>query len=72
MSVQTIYQTYLQHLSQQERLELIHLLVDETFVTSQTESKPEYDVMEFAGAGKMYALEEEAQTYVNKLRSEWD
>ena len=30
MSVQTIYQTYLQPLSWQERLELIQLLVDDT------------------------------------------
>jgi hypothetical protein len=30
MSVETIYQTYLQQLSWQERLELIQLLVDET------------------------------------------
>ncbi|MFN7119168.1 MAG: hypothetical protein ACK4TA_20385 [Saprospiraceae bacterium] len=72
MSVQAIYQTYLKHLSVEERLELIQLLMDETLGTKPVESATEYDVMEFAGVGEPYALSEDAQTYVNKLRSEWE
>ncbi|MDX1941801.1 MAG: hypothetical protein SFU99_14670 [Saprospiraceae bacterium] len=71
MSIQTIYQTYLQHLSMQERLELIRLLVDETIAQPQ-DTTPLHSVMEFAGAGKPYALEEDAQVHINQLRSEWD
>lgn len=71
MSVQAIYQNYLQHLSVQERLELIRLLVDETIAQTQDTSAL-HSVMEFAGVGKQHALEEDAQIYINQLRSEWD
>ena len=74
MSIQTIYHTYIQHLSFQERLELIRLLVDETITSPQplTENTPAYNVMDFAGAGEPYAMEEDAQDHVNNLRSEWN
>lgn len=71
MSIQAIYQTYLQHLSMQERLALIRLLVDETIAQPQN-TTPLHSVMEFAGAGKQHALEEDPQIYINQLRSEWD
>lgn len=60
MSIQAIYQTYLQHLSMQERLALIRLLVDETIAQPQN-TTPLHSVMEFAGVGKQHAIEEDVQ-----------
>jgi len=74
MSVQLLYNTYLRQLSIQERLELIRLLVDETIVVQHQHSEVVslHDVMDFAGAGKADAMEEDAQAYVDNLRSEWE
>ena len=73
MSVQLLYNTYLRQLSIQERLELIRLLVDETIVVQHQHSEVVllHDVMDFAGAGQADAMEEDAQAYVDNLRSEW-
>ena len=73
MSVQSLYNTYLRQLSIPERLELIRLLVDETIVVQHQdpEAVSLHDVMDFAGAGQADAMEEDAQVYVNHLRSEW-
>lgn len=73
MSVQTIYDTYLHQLSHQERLELIRLLVDETIPpTAALQDSVVYNVMDFSGVGKVFAMEEDAQIYVDNLRKEWD
>jgi hypothetical protein len=73
MSVQTIYDTYLHQLSHHERLELIRLLVDETIPpTSALQDSAMYNVMDFSGVGKAFAMEEDAQIYVDNLRKEWD
>lgn len=74
MSVQSLYNTYIRQLSIQERLELIRLLVDETIVVQNQhpETPSLHDVMDFAGAGQAYAMEEDAQVYVDNLRSEWE
>lgn len=74
MSVQSLYNMYLRQLSIQERLELIRLLVDETIVVQHqhSEATSGYDVMDFAGVGQAYAMEEDAQVYVDNLRSEWE
>lgn len=72
MSVQMIYETYLRDLSVQERLELIRLLVDETIEVPEADEAKVYDVLEFAGAGESFAMQEDAQNYIDKLRSEWD
>ncbi len=70
MSVQMIYETYLRDLSVQERLALIRLLVEETIEVPEAGEAKVYDVLEFAGAGELYAMQEDAQDYVDKLRSE--
>ncbi len=74
MSVLTIYNTYLHPLSVEERLALIRLLVDQTIVAKdQAEQNPLLrDVMDFAGAGKDYLMDEDAQVYIDNLRSEWE
>jgi len=74
MSVQLLYNTYLRQLSFQERLELIRLLEDETIVVEHQhpEMASFHDVMDFAGVGQAYAMEEDAQIYVDKLRAEWE
>ena len=70
MSVQMIYETYLRDLLVQERLALIRLLVEETIEVPETDQAKAYDVLEFAGIGEPYAMQEDAQDYVDKLRSE--
>ena len=74
MSVLTIYNTYLHPLSVEERLELIRLLVDQTIVAKDQAEQNLLlsDVMDFAGVGQDYSMDEDAQVYVDNLRSEWE
>lgn len=65
MSVQSIYQTYLQQLSWQERLELIRLLVDETIPavvqreTQQTKAPGEKRLTALHLSGKDFVFNRE-------------
>jgi hypothetical protein len=74
MGVQAIYNTYLSQLSFEERLELIRLLAGEPTVSvaPSTPHVPLYDVMDFAGVGQNYLMEEDAQYHVDQLREEWE
>lgn len=74
MSVLTIYNTYLHPLSVEERLALIRLLVDQTIVAKDQAEQNLLlsDVMDFAGVGQDYSMDEDAQVYIDNLRSEWE
>jgi hypothetical protein len=56
-------------LTQQERHELIQKLVT---MGDELQSPKTYSLLEFEGIASHLADDEDPQTYVNKLRSEWD
>ena len=75
MSVELLYLKHIQNLSIQERLELIRLLINSTIPTSPEKPKrkeAQQGVMKLAGAGKAYAMKQDAQKHVTQIRSEWD
>jgi hypothetical protein len=74
MSVENLYLKYIQQLSIPERLDLIRMLINSTFpaLTKKPAQKKSKGPMEFAGAGKAYAMKKDAQAHIRQLRSEWD
>jgi hypothetical protein len=59
----------IRHLSVEQRKQLISVIVD-----TLTEDKPAKtrSILEFEGIGERLRTGEDAQDYVNRIRSEWD
>lgn len=75
MSVETLYLRHIQQLSVPERLELIKLLVNATLPISGPriiKKEGKESLMKLAGAGKTFAMKQDAQSHVRQMRSEWD
>ena len=75
MSVENLYLRHIQQLSIPERLELIRLLINSTLPIPSAKAvkkDKQEGLMKLAGAGKAFAMRQDAQSHVRQMRSEWD
>ena len=68
-----IYYDHVRALPVAERLKLISLIArDLTYEVPETSERPRRSILEFHGVGKGSRGDEDAQAYVDRLRSGWE
>ena len=73
MKASDVYYEHVRALPIAERLKLISLIArDLEYEHGECEGKPRRSILELHGVGKGSRNGEDAQEYVNRLRSEWD